>query len=336
MNGIYGVEALDGNVYQVKYSDDSNSVTGASFDTVFNEINSPDELNEIFSKAASNNNVDVNLLKAVAYAESAFDANATSSCGAQGIMQLMPFVSSDLGISNPYDPEENINGGAQILASLLDKYNGNVTLSLAAYNAGSGAVDKYNGVPPYTETNNYIEKINNLLSNALDNDSRTLDNLSPTDLKKANVDIEVPSASKFTEASNSRVNEQIPKRTASINDLSYTNRSLRRVSIDRILLELLKIYSSGYATNSAYSNKIENIANRLVSLITNDKDTNLAGLTNGKDYPNMDYGLYGDVVALGNNLFNNAKSTENTDLYGLYEASAATVSPRIAKLRGKN
>lgn len=116
-------------------------------------------LNEIFDRAASTYGIDVDLLKAVARQESNFTANATSSSGAMGIMQLMPGTAKSLGVHNAYDPEENIMGGAKLLASHLKKYNGNVSLALAAYNAGSGAVDKYNGIPPYGETQNYVKKI---------------------------------------------------------------------------------------------------------------------------------------------------------------------------------
>lgn len=116
-------------------------------------------LNEIFDRAASTYGIDADLLKAVARQESNFTANATSSSGAMGIMQLMPGTAKSLGVKNAYDPEENIMGGAKLLASHLRKYNGNVTLALAAYNAGSGAVDKYHGVPPYGETQNYVKRI---------------------------------------------------------------------------------------------------------------------------------------------------------------------------------
>lgn len=120
-------------------------------------------LDAIFQKAADTYHVDVNLLKAMAKAESEFQNNCTSHCGAKGIMQLMPATAKYLGVKDPYDPEQNIMGGAKYISRLLKQYNGNVNLALAAYNAGSGNVKKYGGIPPFKETQNYIRKINGFM-----------------------------------------------------------------------------------------------------------------------------------------------------------------------------
>lgn len=118
-----------------------------------------DELNAIFEEAASTFGVSVKLLKSIARAESNFNPNAVSSAGAVGIMQLMPATAASLGVTNSYDARENIMGGAKLISQLLSKYNGNTSLALAAYNAGSGNVDKYGGIPPFTETQNYVKKV---------------------------------------------------------------------------------------------------------------------------------------------------------------------------------
>ena len=118
----------------------------------------------------------------MAKAESDFDTEAVSWCGAQGIMQLMPTTAESLGVEDPFDARQNITGGAKMLAYLLDDYNGNVSLALAAYNAGSGAVSRYGGVPPYNETLRYIDRINDILGGVLSNDSRTIDGAEATDL----------------------------------------------------------------------------------------------------------------------------------------------------------
>ncbi len=117
------------------------------------------DLDEIFARAAETYGVPVNLLKAVAKAESGFRPDVVSRCGAIGVMQLMPATARGLGVEDPYDPEQNIMGGAKYLAQKLEYYDGDVTLTLAAYNAGSGAVAKYGGVPPYPETQNYVKKV---------------------------------------------------------------------------------------------------------------------------------------------------------------------------------
>lgn len=116
-------------------------------------------LDMIFQKAADTYNVPVNLLKAVAKAESNFNPTSESHAGAKGIMQLMPGTANALGVTDAFDPEQNIMGGAKYLSQQLARYDGNTELALAAYNAGPGNVAKYHGVPPFEETQNYISKV---------------------------------------------------------------------------------------------------------------------------------------------------------------------------------
>lgn len=120
-------------------------------------------LNDIFNKAAEKYDVPVNLLKAIGKAESNFKSDVVSSAGAQGVMQLMPATAKFLGVKDSFDPEQNIMGGARYISDMLKRYDGDVTLALAAYNAGSGNVRKYGGVPPFKETQNYIKKISEYL-----------------------------------------------------------------------------------------------------------------------------------------------------------------------------
>lgn len=180
MNNIEALNIIDGNRYAVQNTQAAQTQS-ADFDEIYISQTEDNSLDSIFNKVAEETGVDVRLLKAVAQAESGFDAGAVSYCGAMGIMQLMPSTAEAYGVEDPFDAEQNIRGGAKVLAYLLDDYNGNVSLALAGYNAGCGNVAKYGGVPPFEETINYINKINGFLGGALSNDSRTLDNAVATD-----------------------------------------------------------------------------------------------------------------------------------------------------------
>jgi soluble lytic murein transglycosylase-like protein len=109
--------------------------------------------------AAARNGLDPALLRGLIRQESGFDPNATSPAGALGLCQLMPATAAGLGVTNPRDPVQNIEGGAKYLKQQLDRFGGDVSKALAAYNAGPGAVQKYNGVPPYAETQTYVQRV---------------------------------------------------------------------------------------------------------------------------------------------------------------------------------
>lgn len=135
------------------------NATGSAAAVTSTTASVPTDLMSIFQEAAQTYGVDVNLLTAIARQESNFTATATSSSGAMGIMQLMPATAQGLGVNDAYNPYENILGGAKYISQLLSRYNGNVSLALAAYNAGSGNVAKYGGIPPFAETQNYVSKV---------------------------------------------------------------------------------------------------------------------------------------------------------------------------------
>ena len=120
---------------------------------------SPAEMREMLSHAGALHNIDADLLASVIQAESNGNVHAVSRAGAQGLMQLMPSTASNLGVHNSFAPEQNIGGGTAYLDQLLTRYRDNIALALAAYNAGPAAVDRYHGIPPYTETRAYVARV---------------------------------------------------------------------------------------------------------------------------------------------------------------------------------
>jgi soluble lytic murein transglycosylase-like protein len=129
---------------------------------------SQEEVDSSIVMAAARHNVDPNLVRAVVKVESNFNSNAISRKGAMGLMQLMPSTARELNVRNPFDPDQNVDAGVRHLKQLLENYRGDVNLTLAAYNAGSGAVARSAGIPHYAETQNYVRRITNLYYGGFD------------------------------------------------------------------------------------------------------------------------------------------------------------------------
>lgn len=136
-----------------------NTAASASVKLEASGLSCSAQLDAIFDEASSKYGVDAKFLKAIAKCESDFSTECTSRSGAMGIMQLMPQTAASLGVTNAYDPYQNIMGGARYISEKLAQYNGDKSLALAAYNAGSGNVAKYGGIPPFKETQNYVAKV---------------------------------------------------------------------------------------------------------------------------------------------------------------------------------
>jgi len=144
---------VNANIYTAKAENAGKTIATTE------KISAKDKIKSMVNKISKKHGVDEKLVNALINQESGFNPNAKSRVGAMGLMQLMPSTAKGLGVTNPMDPEQNIEGGVKYLKSMLNKYNGNIILALAAYNAGTGAVDKYDGVPPYKETQNYVKSI---------------------------------------------------------------------------------------------------------------------------------------------------------------------------------
>ena len=146
--------------YGVKPDEDFQKILDSSIENKKNpNSTSRTEINDLIAKYADKNGLDENFVKAVINQESGFNPNATSKCGAMGLMQLMPSTAQGLGVTNAYDAEQNIEGGTKYLKGLLDRFGNDKSLALAAYNAGPNAVKKYGGIPPYAETQNYVKSV---------------------------------------------------------------------------------------------------------------------------------------------------------------------------------
>lgn len=146
---------------------DRLSVSGGGFSSVLKNqfANISEDMDAIFEEAAARYSLPANLIKSVAKAESGFNPGAVSHAGAMGVMQLMPGTARSLGVSDPFDARQSIMGGARYLKENLDSF-GDVSLALAAYNAGPNAVRKYDGIPPYKETQNYVQKVMSYMGGA--------------------------------------------------------------------------------------------------------------------------------------------------------------------------
>jgi len=158
--------SLRGSQSRARVLDEIADVTPPPPDAPADEGGQAGTVNRFIDEASALYGVSSDLVRAVIQAESAGNPHAVSGVGAQGLMQLMPRTSRELGVKDPFNPRDNIFGGVKYLSTLLERYNGNVALALASYNAGPGNVRKHGGIPPFGETRGYVRKITGLLADA--------------------------------------------------------------------------------------------------------------------------------------------------------------------------
>ncbi|BCA79697.1 lytic transglycosylase domain-containing protein [Desulfuromonas sp. AOP6] len=154
---IYRYVDADGKVHF------TNTPTSSHFSFYMKEGSDTRSLKDVIKYCADLYRLEAALVQAVIKAESDFNAKAVSTKGALGLMQLLPETARDMGVRNPFDPEDNIRGGSRYLRLMLDQFNNRLDLALAAYNAGPGAVRRHGGIPPYEETRNYVERVKKYL-----------------------------------------------------------------------------------------------------------------------------------------------------------------------------
>ena len=316
MNFVEHINLLDGNKYLVAntVSDNSDKVT-VNFNDYLKKNSQDIKYQDIFNQVSAQTGVSAQLLKAVAQAESGCRSDAVSSCGAVGVMQLMPATAKAYGVTDPFDAYENISGGAKLLSDLLEKYNGNVTLSLAAYNAGSGNVSKNGGVPPFKETINYIDKINKLLSNALDNDSTTIEGAQPTQgifISDADDSVDWPDIQL-----SQNILEKSLQLSAKSDNFSYNELLLKR------------IYETIMAVDAEDQNKTGNtdVINGVVTAEEISYNNNTQ--TSADNYIDASWVSSFVMPATAHAIDSIIKSSPQS----LYEAQAYAVSPLIAQLK---
>jgi soluble lytic murein transglycosylase-like protein len=153
---------------EVNHYVDSRENAGSTIASHFNRVVAQQDINGAIEQAAARHNVDPNLVRAVIKVESNFNPNAVSRKGAMGLMQLMPQTARQLNVQNPFDPEQNVDAGVRHLKQLMESYGGDVNLTLAAYNAGAGAVARSAGIPHFRETRNYVNRITELYYSGFD------------------------------------------------------------------------------------------------------------------------------------------------------------------------
>ena len=304
-------------------------------------------LDVIFKEASEKYGVSEKLLKAIAYTESGFQANATSSAGAMGIMQLMPSTANAYGVTDPYDAYQNIMGGAAVMQKLLQMFQGNQSLAIAAYNAGCGNVQKYGGIPPFSETQNYVQKVTALMQSGVAVPNTAYPVSSLWESGNAERASGLPTE---TESEASEISAQIAQRNAELlAEIKEIILALSTLSSDSnragntISQSGLSALTGNYDTASSsinYSNLLSSYSNPVSTILSS---LNTVDVTDTKDLQNLlsyaEYQLFSthyqnmlDIISvLGSTSITGETDTDDS-LSDLFRLAARQSQSRVASI----
>ena len=325
----------------------SVSETTANFDSMLrtetdklNQASVTTNLDSIFKEAADKYGVSERLLKAIAYTESGFQADVTSSSGAMGIMQLMPSTASAYGVSDPYDAYQNIMGGAAVLKDLLNMFQGNQSLAIAGYNAGCGNVKKYGGVPPFTETQNYVAKVTSLMQTGVsvpantvtvNPSANTASNTGTTTSENSNTTNDT-TVSAETAKKNAEILAEIKEIISAISSLttnqnSYTNTLNGTSSSD---------FSAG-SLLSSYGNPISTILSSLQNADTTDTES-LQEVLSYAEYQLLTshYANMVDIISVLGSTSLSSESDSDDSLSHLFELATQQNMRKVINVMGNS
>lgn len=303
-----------------------------------NQASITTNLDSIFKEAADKYGVSERLLKAIAYTESGFQSNITSSSGAMGIMQLMPSTASAYGVADPYDAYQNIMGGAAVLKDLLNMFQGNQSLAIAGYNAGCGNVKKYGGVPPFTETQNYVAKVTSLMQTGVSVPANTV-TVNPSANTATNTTNET-TVSAETAKKNAEILAEIKEIISAISTLTTNQSTYSNTYLQSGLSALNGTSASDFSAGSllsSYGNPISTILSSLQNVDTTDTDS-LQKVLSYAEYQLLTshYANMVDIISVLGSTSLSSESDSDDSLSHLFELATQQNMHKVINIMGNS
>lgn len=303
-----------------------------------NQASITTNLDSIFKEAADKYGVSERLLKAIAYTESGFQSNITSSSGAMGIMQLMPSTASAYGVADPYDAYQNIMGGAAVLKDLLNMFQGNQSLAIAGYNAGCGNVKKYGGVPPFTETQNYVAKVTSLMQTGVSVPANTV-TVNPSANTASNTTNET-TVSAETAKKNAEILAEIKEIISAISTLTTNQSTYSNTYLQSGLSALNGTSASDFTASSllsSYGNPISTILSSLQNVDTTDTDS-LQKVLSYAEYQLLTshYANMVDIISVLGSTSLSSESDSDDSLSHLFELATQQNMHKVINVMGNS